>query len=356
MAATEFGTSSPQNVLRWSKMLWRETIFKMWWSKFLGSDPNSIITRITDLESNAGDTVKYDLLLQMTQYGVTGDNPIRGYEEGLEYRQDSVKIDQRRIAHVFRRMSSQRTLHDIRMDAKGNLSDRMGVIFDEMMFAYLAGTAGDNAALAAELPHAGNALVDPSGGVDADHYISHGAIFDTDAIDKAAEKAKTIAPIMRPCRFEGEEVYVMIIHPFSTTDLRITSGASKWREITSVIYSGQPGQNPLLKGALGKWGNVILHESTRIPRTAGVAHSLFLGAQAGCFALGNAYAKPKQTQFGSQNMMIWSEEEADHGNEMSIATGSVYGMKKSVFDYASTGSANKAFGVIRVDVNAAAHT
>lgn len=361
MAETYFGTNAAQTVKRWSRMLWRESIHKMWSSRLQGTGPDSVIQRLTDLEANAGDEIKWDLLMQMSQYGVVGDNEIAGMEEELTYVQDAIKIDQRRLAHAFRRMSSQRTLHDLRADARSNLADRFATIDDEILFAYLAGTAGDNAALAAELAgtgFAGNALLDPdTGGAtpDANHFIDDsGSDFSTDAVDKCYEKATTITPLMRPARVDGQEIFVMIVHPYCITDLRITTGGQLWRDIQAA--AGVRGsQNPLFTRATGMWGNVLIHESVRIPITSGVAHNLFLGAQAGAIAFGNAYAKPKQTQYGTQNMMSWSEEEKDHGNRMSVAAGKVYGIKKASFTY--PGAANEmAFGVIRYDCDAVAHT
>jgi N4-gp56 family major capsid protein len=362
VAETYFGTNAAQTVKRWSRLLWRESIHKMWASRLMGTGPNAVVQRLTDLEANAGDEIKWDLLLQMSQYGVVGDNEISGMEEELTYVQDAIKIDQRRIAHAFRRMSSQRTLHDLRADARSNLSDRYAVIDDEILFAYLAGTAGDNAALAAELAgagFAGNVLLDPvsTGGTpDADRCIEDGATaFTTDMVDIAYERATTITPLIRPATVDGQEVFIMIVHPYCITDLRIATGGNLWREITAM--AGVRGsQNPLVTRATGMWGNVLIHESPRIPRTSTVAHSLFLGAQAGAVATGNAYAKPKQTQYGTQNMMSWSEEEKDHGNRMSVAAGKVYGIKKASFDYDDGSGYEKAFGVIRYDMLAAQHS
>jgi N4-gp56 family major capsid protein len=360
MAETYFGTNDAQTVKHWSRMLWRESIHKMWASRLMGTTNKAVIQRIVDLESKAGDTVKWDLLMQMSQYGVTGDNEIEGMEEELEYVQDEIKVDQRRIAHAFRRMSSQRTLHDLRTDARSNLSDRFAVIDDEILFAYLAGTAGDNAALAAELAgggFAGNALLDPdTGGAtpDAEHYLDDSAnIFTTNHVDYAYEKATTIAPLMRPAVVDGQELFIMIVHPYCITDLRTTTGGQLWRDIVANAHN-RGSSNPLFTRATGMWGNVLIHDSTRIPITGTVAHCLLLGAQAGAIAFANAYAKPKQTQYGTQNMTSWSEEEKDHGNRMSVAAGKVYGIKKGSFTY--PGAANeKAHGVIRYDIKAVAH-
>ena len=328
----------------------------------MGTKPTNVIQRLSDLEANAGDTIKWDLLMQMSQYGVTGDNEISGMEEELTYVQDEIKIDQRRLAHAFRRMSSQRTLHDLRADARSNLSDRFATIDDEILFAYLAGTAGtNNPALAAELAgdgFAGNALLEPAdtgATTDADHWVdSPTVLFTTDMVDIAYEKATTITPLMRPAIVDGQELFIMIVHPYCITDLRTATGTSIWRDMVALAHN-RGSSNPLFTRATGMWGNVLIHESPRIPTSGTVSHSLFLGAQAGAIAFGNAYAKPKQTQYGTQNMMSWSEEEKDHGNRMSVAAGKVYGIKKAAFNYDDGMAYKRAFGVIRYDMKAQAH-
>ena len=95
-----------------------------------------IVTPV-ELEKSAGDTIYFDLLMQMTGAGVTGDNRMRDNEEALTYYRDSVVIDQLRNAHAFRRMSQQRTLHDMRMDAKTNLADWFSGVYDTYMMDYL---------------------------------------------------------------------------------------------------------------------------------------------------------------------------------------------------------------------------
>jgi hypothetical protein len=73
MAITAFGTNDSQTVKIWSTMTFREALKQTLFYKFLGTGKKAIIQRLTDLESQAGDQIKYDLLLQMGNDGVTGD-------------------------------------------------------------------------------------------------------------------------------------------------------------------------------------------------------------------------------------------------------------------------------------------
>lgn len=353
MAVTEFGTNSPQTVKLWSRALMREAIFRTYLKKFLGTSQNSILRLVTDLQKQPGDEVKYDLLRQMTSYGVQGDNPLRGYEEALTYYQDSVKIDQLRNGHAFRRMSQQRTLHDMRKDGRDNLGDWFAQRFDELMFGQLAGTftAGTSAPSGFQ-NFAGNTLASVTS--DTDHYVNKGTeTFRTSHIELLVEKAQTIAPIVRPCVIGGEEYFVLVVHPYCITDIRQDTTNSLWVEVTKFLNMGKREDNPFFSGAIGKWNNVMVYASTRIPLlnpgASQYARCLFLGANAGVLAFGNAYDQLDQGYYGSENMFAWSEEIDDHGNEKAVGGATICGIKPCIFN-------SKRNGMIAIDIKAVAHS
>jgi N4-gp56 family major capsid protein len=356
MAITAFATAADQTVKIWSTLTMREALKQTLVNKFLGTGKGAIIGRMTELEKTAGDQIKYDLLMQMTGAGVTGDNRMRDNEEPLVYYQDSVIIDQLRNAHAFRRMSQQRTLHDMRMDAKTNLADWWAGTFDTYMFDYLCGNTSRN--------H-GQAATDP----DTDHFIVSGdvtksATITTDEaslssndqiqladLDYAKEAAKTLTPPIRPVMMDGNEMYVVVLHSYSVTDLRLDIANSAYTDWPSVqMWANKRGlQNPIFTGALGVYNGMILFESTRIysPR-ANVRRNLFLGAQAGVFALGNAYDTLEQSRVGKDNIMSWYEQIEDYGNEKGISCGAIFGMKATLFN-------TKDFGKIVITSYAASH-
>jgi hypothetical protein len=73
MAITAFGTNDAQTVKLWSTLTFREALKATLFHKFLGKGKKSIIQRLDNLERQAGDNIKYDLLMQMGASGVTGD-------------------------------------------------------------------------------------------------------------------------------------------------------------------------------------------------------------------------------------------------------------------------------------------
>jgi N4-gp56 family major capsid protein len=337
-------------------MLMREALKSTLFSKFMGKSKRSIIQRLTELEKNAGDEIKYDLLMQMTGAGITGDNRMKSNEEALVYYQDQINIDQLRNAHAFRRLSSQRTLHDLRADARDNLADWWAGTLDQYMMDYLCGNTTRNHGQAALAP-------------DSDHYIvcgdvSHSGTIATDEsslgsndqvdlmdIDYAKEKARTITPMIRPTIIDGEEFYVVVLHEYSITDLKTqanTSAQIKWSEIQR--YANVRGlKNPIFSGSHGVYNKCIIFDSTRIYNPTGsVRRNLFLGAQAGVFAVGNAYDKISQRKVGSKNLMSWYEEIDDYGNEKGVAAGMIFAVKACRFN-------SKNYGAMVISAYAASH-
>ena len=154
-------------------------------------------------------------------------------------------------------------------------------------------------------------------------------------LDFAKEKAKDLSPMIRPTYIDGKEYYVVVLHTYSVTDIRLdvsNSAYTSWPDIQ--MYANKRGlKNPIFDGSLGVYNGMILFESNRIyePST-NVRRNLFLGAQAGVFAIGNAYSKLEQQRVGKDNLMSWYEESADYGNEVGIAVGSIFGMKSTLFN------------------------
>lgn len=355
MALTEFGTNDSQAVKLFSKMTFREAIRGTLFSKFMGTTKQSIITRHTDLEKNAGDTIKYDLLVQTSGAGVTGNNWMSGNEASMTYYQDSIVIDQLRQAHQFDRMTQQRTIHDMRTDARENLTDWWRNTLDTYMMRYLCGDTTINHGQAGVAP-------------DTSHYIICGDVTHTGTIatdeaslgtndqidlmdlDYAKEKARTISPMIRPTNIEGSEYYVAVLHDYSLTDIRTTANSSatiKWHEIQR--YANDRGlKNPIFTGANGVYNGVIIFDSNRIysPRS-NVRRNLFLGAQAGTFAIGNAYDRIDQQKFDGLPMS-WVEDLEDYNDKKGIAAGMVFGIKATRYN-------SKNYGAMVMTAYAAAH-
>jgi len=340
MAVTAFGTNDAQTVKLWSTLTLREALKPTMVSKLMGSGKTSVIQRLTDLEKTAGDQIKFDLLMQMTGSGVTGDNRMRDNEEALVYYQETVEINQLRNAHAFRRMSQQRTLHNMRSDAKTNLADWFAGQYDQIMFDQLCGNTTNTFANTPTAPTTNQRIV--SGDVARSSTLStdEAAISSNDQftladMDYAKESAKTLTPPIRPTQVNGKDMYIVILHTYSVTDLRLDVGNSAYTDWPTIqLYAQKRGDsNPIFTGALGVYNNMILFESTRIYEpTSNVRRNLFLGSQAGVFAMGGAYDSIESSRVGKDNLMSWYEQKDDYGNEKGISVGNIFGIRSNVFN------------------------
>jgi N4-gp56 family major capsid protein len=122
------------------------------------------------------------------------------------------------------------------------------------------------------------------------------------------------------------------LHDYQVTDLRINTSTGQWLDIQkSAMTGGQISDNPILTGALGEYNGVLLYRWNRIPvapssAVAGagnVRRAVLCGAQAIMLAFG---------QDNSESKFTWVEKLFDYDNRFGVAAGTIFGMKKTIFN------------------------
>lgn len=348
MARTVVGLNNPIAVKRWSATLFTDMAKESYWgSRFMSKSQEAPtpIQVLTDLESEQGDTITYDLYGQLTQKPVYGDDTRRGKEEALKAFSDKVQIDQVWCGvNAGGRMSRKRTLHDLRSIARRKMSEWWARWSDEVIFIYGAGMRGINEEFIEDtdyLGFAGNALTAPDsdhvlfgGNATADSDIGNDDSMNLDIIDKSVTKAATMGGgsdgkiKMRPIRINGENRWVLVMHSFQEHDLRTNNtGTTTWLEIQKAAAAAQGQGNPIFTGAMGMYRGVVLHSHQSVIRYKAGADGLqpcaraqFLGAQ----AMVMAYGSP-----GSGLRYDWNEETEDRGNQIVIGSSTILGLKKT---------------------------
>lgn len=365
MARTVYGVGDPSAVKRFSATLFADQARKAYWAgRFMkkGRDAEVPIQLLTELQNDAGDEISFDLFFQLRGKATYGDDRIKGKQEELAKASDSVKIDQvRSSVSAGGRMTRKRVLHDLRLLARRLNADWWQRWKDEAIHCYQAGARGINADFIEDTDWtgwAGNAFQAP----DADHLIYGGnatAKNNVDSadtvsltlIDRLVAKAKTMGggaermPKIRPIMIEGENHYVYLMSPHDEYALRTNSTALQWADLQKAAAASEGRKNPLFKGGMGLYNNVILHEHEGCIRFddygAGAnlpaCRNLFIGMQAGVMAYGSP---------GDGLRMDWHEEMDDRGNELVITTGCIAGAKKTRFN-------NADYGQITADVYSA---
>ena len=162
------GVGDPKAVKQYSEYLAVDTSRKGYFSKKfmgVGEDAQTPLQTLPHLESDAGDTISYDLVMQLKMKPIQGDNTLRGKEEDLKFYTDSLLIDQLRGGvNTGGKMTRKRTIHDLRKTARVRQSDWWSRLFDETLFMYLSGARGVNADYIESLDftgYAGNAFAAP---------------------------------------------------------------------------------------------------------------------------------------------------------------------------------------------------
>ena len=365
MARTVVGAGDPKAVKRYSAFLAVDVGRKSYFNKkFMGEgeQAQTPLQTLPQLENDAGDTITYDLVMQLKMKPVQGDGVLRGQEENLNFYTDSVAIDQLRGGvNTGGKMTRKRTIHDLRAVARVRQSEWWARLFDETIFTYLSGARGINADYIEDTTFTGYAL-NPLVSPDSIHLVYSGAataknnmvVGDKIAlldIDKLVGKARVLGggtsgiPAIQPIELDGEERYVLVMNPYSEYDLRTNTSTGQWLDIQKAAATNEGRNNPIFLGSLGLYNNVVLHSHRAAIRfgdygaganvTAG--RNLFLGRQAGVVAFGSP---------GTGLRFDWNEELEDRGNQIVITTSSIFGIKKTAFTIAGQ---SYDFGIVALD-------
>lgn len=370
MARTLVGVNDAQAVKKWSGLLAVAVNKSSYFTKkFMGEGKRAKtpLQRITDLESDAGDTVTVDLLMPMRMEPVIGAETLDGKEEALRYYTDRIVIDQvRGGADLGDRMTRKRTLRDIREDALGAMKEWWARLFDELFFIYLSGSRGVNTGYiwSATNPFfAVNPLTAPdtmhqmyAGTATSKATITNAMPMDLRLIDRAVARAETMGGdssdelSLVPCSVEGEDKYVMLMHTFQFDALKASTATGQWLDIQKAAAASQGQKNPIFMGSVGEYNGVVMHKHRNVIQFSDygaganlpAARALFLGSQAGLIAFGSP---------GTGLKFDWTEEVKDHGDKVKIGSNSIFGVKKAT--YASKdNSVVRDFGVLAIDTYA----
>lgn len=137
MARTIVGLGDPKAVRKFSAFLavdvGRSSYFN---KKFMGVgiEAQTPVQALPHLENDAGDSISYDLVMQLRMQPVEGDRILEGNEEDLKMYTDSLYIDQARGGvNTGGRMTRKRTIHDLRKVARARQSEWWARVFDQLV-------------------------------------------------------------------------------------------------------------------------------------------------------------------------------------------------------------------------------
>ncbi|ATO57855.1 N4-gp56 family major capsid protein [Bartonella sp. 1-1C] len=373
MAATRIGLNHPMAVRTWSKLLNQEVSKAISIAPLIGRDSNSIIQLKDETNKAHGDSISFGLRVQLFGEGVTEKDLLTGKEEDLQFLTDRLVINE--LSHAVRvrnegTIDQQRTLHNLRTEAKNALVDWYADRLSLMFFLHVCGfTANkinfEGRTMTIKPVHYGfNPPTEPTdkrilypNGKTKDTDLKSSDIFTLQLIDKAVERAKLANPKIRPVRVDGENVYVLYLHPTQVTQLRSNTEPGQWLDITKAVYSGSRMKNPIYNGSLGMYNGVILREAEHVTEGVGpvsedgktismlphVRRAVLLGAQSAVIAFG-------KDRGATRYKLV--EELFDYERDFGVAAKTIIGMKKTRFSSDSDSEKAQDFGTIVISTYA----
>ncbi|KEG20327.1 N4-gp56 family major capsid protein [Bartonella bacilliformis] len=382
MTVTHIGLNDPLAVRTWSKLLNREVSKAIPIAPLIGKDSNSIVQLKDETNKASGDAISFGLRVQLLGDGVSEGQALEGNEEALQFLNDRLAINE--LVHAVRvknegTIDQQRVLHNLRTEAKNGLvdwyADRLSMMFFIQVCGYTAKTINfEGRTLTLKPVHYGfntptvptdKRIVRPNGKT-KDEDLKENDIFDLKLIDKAVERAKLANPKIRPVRIDGENVYVLYLHPTQVTQLRTNTDIGQWLDITKAVYSGTRAKNPLYSGSLGMYNGVILREAEHVTEgvamgyagktsdsskntsgnaaqdaggapVANVRRAVLLGAQSAVIAFG-------KDRGATRYKLV--EELFDYEREFGVAAKTIIGMKKTCYHLPNSEQGEQDFGTI----------
>lgn len=336
--------------------------------KFAGEDENNVIQIQRDLEKEQGEKVTFGLVTRLSGEGTTGDDELEGNEEKQNSYSEDVSIDQ--IRHAVRlkgKLDAKKSVYDQIKPAKANLRiwmkeflckqimNKLGGVTNTTLVDVSGAVVGARATwsnTADYIPDADEAagvgaryLCANTGGTDA---IGAGDTMTLDFVTKLATKAKLCNPKIQPLEDDMGSYYVLFLHPLQARDIKLSDD---WKNAVQNARE-RAETNPLFRGAMGFWDNVLLVENEFTPwLDVSVAGHSFRGAAVGTdCAVDTARALLCGRQAvglaSASNPEALTMEKFDYGNKDGVAISFIGGVQKLVYNSAE-------FGVIAGDTAAA---
>lgn len=369
MALTDFSTLTNAQKKVWATRVWREGRDQGFWfvNGFMGRDtgdatkPVHYVTELTKTER--GDTCIMQIVLDLQNDGVVGDNELEGSEENLV--NDDITIHTDQLRHGVKskgRMSEQKTVIRFREQAQDKLAFWLADTLDELGFltvsgiAYTKKTNGANrpgSSQLGSLAFAADITVPTSNRAIYINSTSTAtlAITDTmswDAIHDANARAKRKR--IKPIRINGQSFYALILSPEQLRDLKKDDDYKN-----AVARAGNRGpDNPLFRGAVTVVDGIMIFESNKICNTLGLASGAKWGAASTVDGAQALLLGAQALGFARIGEAAWEESDnTDYGNKQGVAYGRIIGFVKPHF-LSTVDNSEEDFSVISIYSAAAA--
>lgn len=365
---TNFAELTTEQKTVWSRDLWRVARRNAFISQFLGSGPNAMIQRITELtQSEKGARAVITLISDIEGDGVAGDNTLEGREEEIKAFDRVIRVDQLRNANrTTGRMADQRSIINFRENSRDQLGYWMADRLDQLAFQALAGVGYAYNTKGIARADSTFASLDYAADVTAASTLRHrnwtttglaaGAITDSTIDYPSWEmmvelRAYAKNHYIRGVRGDGgTELFHIFLSPSAMAKLKMDP------DYLAAARNALPRSksNQLWTGHTGlEIDGLMIHEYRSVPVFDTVTNAVDFNGEGipavnGCTMLFCGAQALAMADLGNPG---WTEKYFDFDNQHGIAIDKICGFLKPKF-YSHHDSADEDFGVVRVNIKA----
>jgi len=376
MATTNFANLPIRPLTIWKRQLWRQARNQSFVTNFLGSDSNSMITRVTELSggNKVGNRAIVTLVADLVGDGVAGDRTLEGNEEPMKSYEEEIRYDMLRTAIRHEgRMADKKSVVNFRTNARNNGAYWLAERIDQLAFLTLSGVSyafntDGSARVGSDLPYLefANDVTAPSTNrhfrwVSASDSLAAGNTAAVTAADTPSwkmliqAKAEARNRYIKPVRVaDGVEVYHVFMNPTGMAKLKLDPDY-----IANIRQAYNRGtNNPLFSGTTSVMADgLIIHEYRHVFNTGQAISGAVGNAGAAGYKWGaNADVNGQRVLMcGAQALGFcdlgtpdWNEEWFDYKNKGGISVGKIFGFLKPQWYSPVTGD-DQDFGVLSID-------
>ena len=364
MALTNFAALLPQHKIVWSRDIWQAARDMMFINKFVGTGDNAVVQRITELtKTERGDQVLMQLVTDLVNDGVVGDNEREGQEEAMQTYEQIVDIDI--ISHGVRnkgKLSDQRSVINFREMARDRLAYWLANRVDQLAFLTMSGISYayhsngsprvnspfPTLAFAADVTApsslrslmtlgTGGLAVSNTANITSSCTLTYNNIVDLVAYAKSH--------YLKPLMAGGKEYYVLFVQPGVLAQLKKDPN---YQAAVTPLALKMGTDAPWFTGGQVTIDGVVIHEHRLVFNTKGASAGNAWGAGGNVNGTRSILCGAQALGMADIGVPEWNEKEFNYGAQQGINVDKMFGLLKPVF-YSIYDSSTQDFGVITVD-------
>ncbi|PIA74306.1 N4-gp56 family major capsid protein [Ectopseudomonas toyotomiensis] len=364
MAVTNFARLNSKQKIVWSRDVWSAARDQMFVKKFLGTGPGAMIQRITELtKTEKGEKVLMQLVADLVEDGVIGDNEREGNEEEMQNFEVELNIDL--ISHQVRnkgKMADQKTVINFREQARDRLAYWLANRIDQLVFLTLSGIsyalhndgstrvgspfpslsfAADVSAPSSKrhlMWNGTNLVTSNTASITSAFVASYKLI--VDAI--AYAKDHYIKPLMAG----GKEYYVILVKPGTLAQLK--KDADYQRAVVALAQKDGK-SSPWFTGGTVTIDGAVIHEHRLVYSTTGASAGNKWGADGNVNGTRALLCGAQALGMADLGVPEWVEKKFDYDSKVGISVDKMFGLLKPKF-YSIYDKSVEDFGVLAIDL------